>query len=117
MFMRPQHERCSVVCIVSRQADEGISVQKTVIASRNSALFFVIVIVSKFQVFTLSIRCWAIYGGDLDHIGVVPKNKRSHLKISKTTNSQYHRLSPNLRSWLHQRIALASPEELKCRSK
>jgi len=50
MFMMPQQECRSVVCIVSRQADEGIVVQKTVIASRNSALFLAIVIVSKFQV-------------------------------------------------------------------
>ena len=101
MFMMPQQECRSVVCIVSRQADEGIVVQKTVIASRNRALFLAIVIVSKFQVFTLSIRCQAICDGDLDHITVAPTSKCSHFKIPKTTNSPYHRLSPNRRSGLN----------------
>ena len=45
----PQQECCSVVCLASRQADAGIAVQKTVIASMNSALFLPQVIVSRFQ--------------------------------------------------------------------
>jgi hypothetical protein len=69
--------------MAGRQADAGIAIQKTVIASMNSALFLSKVIVGRFRVSTVSIRRWAFCGGDLDHTGEAPKNKRSDLRISK----------------------------------
>ncbi len=67
----------------SRQADAGIAVQKTVKASMISALFLLQVIVSRFQVSTVSILWRAFCGGDLHHIREAEKIKRSELRISK----------------------------------
>jgi hypothetical protein len=67
MFMARQQECCPVVGMASKQADAGIAVQKTVIASINSALFLLQVMVSGFQVSSVIIRCWAFCGCDLDH--------------------------------------------------
>lgn len=105
MVMAPQQECCPVVCIASRQADAGIAVQKTVIASMNSALFLPQIIVSRFRFSTVSIRCRAFCGGDLDHTREVPKNKRSDFKITKPPGSLHQRLSPNRRSTLRECIA------------
>jgi hypothetical protein len=85
MVMAAQQECCPVVlCIANRQADAGIAVQKTVIASVNSALLLPQVIVSRFRVSTVSVRCRAFWGGDLDHSREAPKSKRSDLKIPKS---------------------------------
>jgi hypothetical protein len=67
MFMAPQQECCPVVRVASRQADAGIAVQKTVIASINSALLLLQAMVSEFQVSNVIIRCRAFCGCDLDH--------------------------------------------------
>ncbi len=83
MFMAAQQECCPAVGMATRQADAGIAVQKTVIASINSALFLPQVIVSGFRVSTGSICYRAFCGSDLDHTREAPKNKHSHLKIPK----------------------------------
>lgn len=81
MVMARQQECCPVVGMASRQADAGTAVQKTVIASINSALFRLQVMVSGFQVSNAIIRCRAFYGCDLDHAIEAWKNKRRELKI------------------------------------
>lgn len=83
MVMPPQQECCPVVRMASRQADAGIAAQRTVIASRNSALFLPQVIVSRFRASIVSILCRAFCGSDFDHTCESPKNKCSDLKISK----------------------------------
>jgi hypothetical protein len=104
MVIAPQQERCPVVRMASRQADAGIAVPKTAIASMNSALFLPQVIVSRFRVSTVSIRCQAFCGSDLDHTSEAPKNKRSNLKIPKPPSKHEriahfcHAKAPNYRA-------------------
>lgn len=78
-----QQSGCPVECAASRQAEAGIAVQRTTTASISNALFLLQFIVSKSQVSTVSIRCRAFCGSDLDHTRGVPKSKPTDLKIPK----------------------------------